>query len=87
VIDKVIDLGLAEKRQQVTGTLNHSIFFTTVPYGDLTEIEGVAYFIAYTKVKEEHPRMKTENRAKKADDIFEKYTDQALEMLGENSQD
>jgi hypothetical protein len=82
VIDKVIDLGLAEVVQQVTGTLNHSRFFTDVPYGDLTAIEGVAYFIAYTKVKEEHPRMKTENRAKKADDLYEKYTDQAVEMLG-----
>jgi hypothetical protein len=82
VIEKVLDLGLAEVREQVTGTLNHSKFFTDVPYGDLTAIEGVAYFMAYSKIKEEHPRMKTENRAKKADDLFEKYTDQAIEMLG-----
>ena len=86
VIERIVDLGLVDNKPQVTATLNHSIFFTDVPYGDLTEIEGVAYFIAYAKVKEEHPRMKTENRAKKADKVYEKYTDQALEMLGGSSQ-
>lgn len=85
VLDKLLDLGLVNAKKHAVNTLEQSPF-KSVPYGDLEIVEAVAYFIGRAKLKEEHPDIKSEERAAMMNKAWEEgnngeYLDKAIEML------
>jgi hypothetical protein len=53
-----------ERQHRVVAILNHSPFIE-VPFGKLELVDAVAWVLGSEKMKDEHPRMKLENRSEK----------------------
>lgn len=81
VIQAIVDVGLANAREHAVNRLNPSIFMT-VPYGELTTVDGVAYMLAWEYSQEKYPDDKTPARAARVDVGFTKFMSQARELLG-----
>ena len=81
VITTIMDVGLAKVPEHARNTLNHSVLMD-VPYGDLTEIEGVAYMMAWEYSHGKYPEDDTEKRADRVNAGYKKFMDQAVELLG-----
>jgi len=87
VVDTILDLGLAKAKEHVVSRLNASIFMTTLSFGELTEIDGVAYMLAWDYSQEKYPDDSTEKRAARVDKGHTKFTGQALELLAGGNDD
>ena len=81
VIDAIMDLGLAQAKPHAVNRLNQSVFMT-VPYGELTTVDGVAYMLAWEYSHEKYPDDDTDKRATRVDAGFTKFMPQARELLG-----
>lgn len=82
IIDKIMDLQLVQARPHAVNILNNSIFLTTVEYGDLDVVNGVAYLLAWGYSKEKYPDDSTLERAERVNDGYGKFLDRAVETLG-----
>lgn len=76
VVDKIVDLGLANARQHAIAILEQSPF-KALPFGQLELIEAVAYFIGRAVLKEELPDVDSKGRAAMANDAWAKGNNEA----------
>ena len=81
VIKTILDLGLAKAREHVVNRLNPSIFMTTVSYEELTEMDAVAYMLAWDDAQAKHPDEETKERAARVDNNYLEFTGKAIELL------
>ena len=81
-IDAIMDLQLVQAKPHAVNILNRSIFFSTVPYGKLTTVDAVAYAMAWASSKAKYPDDTPEKRTKRANEVYIKFTDKAIEALG-----
>lgn len=81
VIEAIMDLELAQAKPHAVNRLNKSIFMT-IPYGELTTVDGVAYMLAWEYSHEKYPDDDTDKRAARVDAGFTKFMPQARELLG-----
>ena len=81
-IEAIMDLQLVQAKPHAVNILNSSIFFDTVPYGELKTNDAVAYIMAWVSSKEKYPDDTTEERAKRVNDVYIKFTGKAVEALG-----
>ena len=81
VIEAIMDLELAQAKPHAVNRLNKSIFMT-IPYGELTTVDGVAYMLAWEYSHEKYPDDDTDKRASRVDAGFTKFMPQARELLG-----
>lgn len=81
VIEAVMDLGLAQAKPHAVNRLNKSVFMT-IPYGELTTVDAVAYMLAWEYSHEKYPDDETDKRATRVDAGFTKFMPQARELLG-----
>jgi hypothetical protein len=90
IVDLLVDeLGLVDSKPHAIAILNNSIFFGTVPYGQLSRTEAVTYVLAYESSKEKAPDMESQERARQLNqlwgsksDTLDKYAEAADELLG-----
>ncbi len=68
-----------ERQHRVVAILNYSPF-TDIPYGKLEPVEAVAWVLGSEKMKDEHPRMKLENRSEKVLALWEE-TASRMELI------
>ena len=80
VIATIMDVGLAKAPPHIKNILNLSVLMD-VPYGDLTEIEGVAYMMAWEYSHEKYPEDDTEKRASRVNVGYKKFMDKAVDLL------
>ena len=81
VIEAIMDLELAQAKPHAVNRLNKSIFMT-IPYGELTTVDAVAYMLAWEYSHEKYPDDDTDKRASRVDAGFTKFMPQARELLG-----
>lgn len=73
--------GADEKSMRIhaRGILNYSPF-VEIPHGELKLVPAVAWFIAWNRITEKHPKMKGENKAKKAAALWMSDNEALLEL-------
>ena len=68
-----------EMRIHARGILNHSPFIE-IPHGELKMVPAVAWFMAWNRTTEKHPKMKGENKAKKVLKLWKDEEEALLEL-------
>ena len=66
-------------RIHARGILNYSPF-VEIPHGELKLVPAVAWFMAWNRITEKHPKTKSENKAKKVLKLWEAEKDVLLEL-------
>ena len=87
--DEILDFVVTEQfvagedekamRHHAIGILNYSPF-VEIPYGDLELVPAVAWFLAWNRISEKHPKTKAENKAPKVLKLWESEQAELLEL-------
>jgi hypothetical protein len=90
IVDTVYGKDNEVSRPHVVNMLNHSIFFKTVPYGELTAEDALAYVLAWQVSKEKYPDDTTEERAERINknwsNIETGFRDEAIEYIRDDDE-
>jgi hypothetical protein len=80
VLDKIKELDIVAVPHAVN-RLNLSVFRTTVPYGELTAVQAVAYILCWSDTKKKEPDIESEARARKVDMLWPGWETQATDLI------
>jgi len=83
VLDVLLALSLVKAKQHATATLNHSIFRTTVPYGELSSVDAVAWVLCRDEMKKSDPNGDTVSWSLAADSAYPSFKSQAADMIAD----
>lgn len=80
-LKKAAELEIVGAAKHASRILNYSVFRTTIPYGELTTVQGIAYILCWEDVKKKEPDLDSETRARKVDALWPGWESQAIDLI------
>jgi hypothetical protein len=80
VIAALVELNLVQAAPHAINILNLSVFKRVIPYGKLRVTQAIAYALCWNETKAKEPDLKSEERAKKVDQLYPGWEEQAVDL-------